>query len=60
MPRKLIPPSEPLPTALQERLEVFKKYTIEHAMLIRKDDELTQRIWDLEALPFFCCPGQQG
>jgi hypothetical protein len=44
MPRKRIPPSEPLPANLQERLEVFKKYTVEHALLIRKDDELTQRI----------------
>jgi hypothetical protein len=46
MPRKLIPPSEPLPVDLQERLEVFKKYTVEHAMLTCKDDELTQRIWE--------------
>jgi AAA domain len=60
MPRKLIPPSEPLPTALQERLEVFKKYTIEHAMLIRKDDELTQRIWEPGGFAFLLLSGPTG
>lgn len=60
MPRKPIPASEPLPEALQERLEVFRQYTVEHAMLICKDDELTQRIWEPVALPFSCCVAQQA
>jgi len=60
MPRKLIPPSEPLPTALQERLETFKKYTVEHAMLIRKDDELTQRIWEPGGFAFLLLSGPTG
>ena len=60
MPRKLIPPSEPLPANLQERLEVFKKYTVEHAMLIRKDDELTQRIWEPGGFAFLLLSGPTG
>jgi hypothetical protein len=60
MPRKLIPPSEPLPVDPQERLEVFKKYTVEHAMLIRKDDELTQRIWEPGGFAFLLLSGPTG
>ncbi len=60
MLRKPIPPSEPLPTALQERLETFKKYTVEHAMLIRKDDELTQRIWEPGGFAFLLLSGPTG
>ncbi len=60
MPRKPIPSSEPLPEALQERLEVFKKYTVEHAMLIRKDDELTQRIWEPGGFAFLLLTGPTG
>src|SRR5258708_7251075 len=60
MPRKLIPPSEPLPADLQERLEVFKKYTAEHAMLTRKDDELTQRIWEPGGFAFLLLSGPTG
>lgn len=60
MPRKLIPPSEPLPADLQERLEVFKKYTVEHAMLICKDDELTQRIWEPGGFAFLLLSGPTG
>lgn len=60
MPRKRIPPSEPLPPELQERLEVFKRYTIEHAMLIRKDDELTQRIWEPGGFAFVLLSGPTG
>lgn len=60
MPRKSIPPSEPLPADLQERLEVFKKYTVEHAMLIRKDDELTQRIWEPGGFAFLLLSGPTG
>lgn len=60
MPRKLISPSEPLPVDLQERLEVFKKYTVEHAMLTRKDDELTQRIWEPGGFAFLLLSGPTG
>lgn len=60
MPRKSIPPSEPLPADLQERLEVFKKYTVEHAMLTRKDDELTQRIWEPGGFAFVLLCGPTG
>ncbi len=60
MPRKPIPPSEPLPAELQERLEAFKKYTVEHAMLIRKDDELTQKIWEPGGFAFVLLSGPTG
>src|SRR5260370_761554 len=60
MPRKLILPSEPLPANLQERLEALKKYTVEHAMLIRKDDELTQRIWEPGGFAFLLLSGPTG
>jgi hypothetical protein len=60
MRRSLIPPSEPLPVDLQERLEVFKKYTVEHAVLIRKDDELTQRIWEPGGFAFLLLSGPTG
>ncbi len=60
MPRKPIPPSEPLPADLQGRLEVFKKYTAEHAMLIGKDDELTQRIWEPGGFAFLLLFGPTG
>jgi chromosomal replication initiation ATPase DnaA len=60
MPRKPIPASEPLPEALQERLEVFRKYTVEHAMLTRKDDELTQRIWEPGGFAFVLLCGPTG
>lgn len=60
MRRPPIPSSEPLPTALQERLEVFKGYTVEHAMLIRKDDELTQKIWEPGGFAFVLLCGPTG
>jgi AAA domain len=60
MRRSPIPASEPLPEALQERLEVFKKYTVEHAMLTRKDDELTQRIWEHGGFAFVLLCGPTG
>ena len=60
MPRKPIPASEPLPEALQERLEVFRQYTVEHAMLICKDDELTQRIWEPGGFAFLLLCGPTG
>lgn len=60
MPRKRIPPSEPLPADLQERLEVFKQYTVEHAMLTSKDDELTQRIWEPGGFAFVLVSGPTG
>lgn len=60
MPKKPIPPSEPLPAEFQERLEVFKKYIAEHAMLIRKDDELTQRIWEPGGFAFLLLFGSTG
>jgi AAA domain len=50
----------PWAEALQERLEVFKKYTVEHAMLIRKDDELTQRIWEPGGFAFLLLCGPTG
>ena len=60
MPRKPIPASEPLPPALQERLENFKKYTVEHAMLLRKDDALTQKIWEPGGFAFLLLSGPTG
>lgn len=60
MRRSPIPASEPLPEALQERLESFKKYTAEHAMLLRKDDALTQRIWEPGGFAFLLLSGPTG
>jgi hypothetical protein len=60
MPRKLIPASEPLPPVLQERLDVFKKYTAEHAMLLRIDDALTQAVWEPGGFAFLLLSGPTG
>lgn len=60
MPRKPIPASEPLPPVLQERLDVFKKYTAEHAMLSRKDDALTQAVWEPGGFAFLLLCGPTG
>jgi AAA domain len=60
MPRKSIPASEPLPLELQERLDAFKKYTAEHAMLSRKDDALTQAIWEPGGFAFLLLSGPTG
>lgn len=58
--RKPIPASEPLPEALQERLETFRQYTVEHAMLTCKDDEITQRIWEPGGFAFVLLCGPTG
>src|SRR6266566_1441812 len=62
MPRKPIPASEPLPSALQERLDVFKKYTAEHAMLSRKDEAVTQAVLEPGGFAFLllCGPTDVG
>ena len=60
MPRKPIPASEPLPSELQERLDVFKKYTAEHAMLSRKDDAVTQAVWEPGGFAFLLLSGPTG
>jgi AAA domain len=60
MPRKPIPASEPLPSELQERLDAFKKYTAEHAMLSRKDDAVTQAVWEPGGFAFLLLSGPTG
>ena len=60
MRRSPIPPSEPLPLEFQERLDAFKRYTAEHAMLIRKDDALTQKIWEPGGFAFLLLFGPTG
>ena len=60
MPRKPIPPSEPLPSDLQKRLNVFKEYTANHAMLLRVDDALTQAVWEPGGFAFLLLSGPTG
>ncbi len=60
MPRKPIPPSEPLPPELQKRLDVFKAYTADHAMLSRVDDALTQAVWEPGGFAFLLLSGPTG
>jgi hypothetical protein len=60
MPRKPIPPSEPLPSELQRRLNGFKAYTADHAMLSRVDDALTQAVWEPGGFAFLLLSGPTG
>ena len=60
MPRKPIPASEPLASELQERLDAFKKYSAEHAMLSRKDDAVTQAVWEPGGFAFLLLSGPTG
>lgn len=58
--RKSIPASEPLPQDLQGRLDAFKNYTAEHAMLLQKDDALTQAVWEPGGFAFLLLSGPTG